>query len=137
LWATQRLLPLERGGAFAGELSQASEAARALHQRLANDGRFLVPFAPELDIVVWAIDAENASQASQRAQAVFDACAAQHLHLALVKLPASLFPDTAIDWDQETITCLRSCLMKPEHLAWLDPIWTILDQATASMYSTS
>lgn len=33
-------------------------------------------------------------------------------------------------WDEEYITCLRSCLMKPEHLDWLDRIWQILDDVT-------
>jgi hypothetical protein len=28
------------------------------------------------------------------------------------------------------VTCLRSCLMKPEHLAWIDRIWKALDSAT-------
>ena len=31
--------------------------------------------------------------------------------------------------DTEMIPCLRSVLMKPEHLAWADRIWEILDQA--------
>jgi len=28
------------------------------------------------------------------------------------------------------VTCLRSVLMKPEHLAWLDEIWSRLSAAT-------
>ena len=32
-----------------------------------------------------------------------------------------------LDIDPEvSVTCLRSCLMKPEHLDWLDRIWQIL-----------
>ena len=30
--------------------------------------------------------------------------------------------------DTEVTTCLRSCLMKPEHHQWLDRIWSILLQ---------
>ena len=41
LWATMRLLPLEKGGEFAGRLSASREAALALHARLAADARFL------------------------------------------------------------------------------------------------
>jgi tyrosine decarboxylase/aspartate 1-decarboxylase len=26
--------------------------------------------------------------------------------------------------------CLRSCLMKPEHLDWLERIWSIVDKTT-------
>src|SRR5580765_1854657 len=55
LWATMRLLPLGKGGEFAGRLSASRQAALALHAMLAADPRFLVPFEPELDIVVWAV----------------------------------------------------------------------------------
>jgi len=34
--------------------------------------------------------------------------------------------------DRDTIICLRSVLMKPEHRAWVDRIWSILDAATAA-----
>jgi tyrosine decarboxylase / aspartate 1-decarboxylase len=60
---------------------------------------------------------------------VFQKAAAANLHLAVVTFPASLmrswWPD--LTWDQEQVTCLRSCLMKPEHLDWLDRIWQVLD----------
>jgi hypothetical protein len=45
-------------------------------------------------------------------------------------LPASLL--TAhwphVDFDRDSVTCLRSCLMKPEHEEWVDAIWSILDK---------
>ena len=34
--------------------------------------------------------------------------------------------------DAATIICLRSVLMKPEHRAWADRIWTILSDATSA-----
>ena len=34
--------------------------------------------------------------------------------------------------DRETITCLRSVLMKPEHREWLDRIWSILDASAGA-----
>jgi glutamate/tyrosine decarboxylase-like PLP-dependent enzyme len=55
LWATQRLLPLERGGEFARRLGRSREAALAFHARLAAGDGFVTAFAPELDIVVWAL----------------------------------------------------------------------------------
>src|SRR6266567_4134810 len=54
LWATQRLLPLEKGGEFAAGLESSRRAALEMARRLAADPRFVVPFPPELDIVVWA-----------------------------------------------------------------------------------
>jgi glutamate/tyrosine decarboxylase-like PLP-dependent enzyme len=52
LWATQRLLPLARNGAFAADLTKCLQAARAWHRRLAADERFLAGPQPALDIVV-------------------------------------------------------------------------------------
>src|SRR5207249_3979618 len=59
LWATQRLFPLVRGGAFARMLGRSRAAALALHQRLEADERFACPFPPELAIVVWAARARE------------------------------------------------------------------------------
>jgi tyrosine decarboxylase / aspartate 1-decarboxylase len=132
LWATQRLLPLVPQGAFANDMSRVHQAALALFHQLKADDRFLVAFPPELDVVVWIPLAETASAASQRSREIFSRCAQANLHFAIANLPKSIFapywPDLA--WDQDTITCLRSCLMKPEHLDWLDRIWRILDDVT-------
>jgi tyrosine decarboxylase/aspartate 1-decarboxylase len=129
LWATMRLLPLERGGEFARRLSDSRAAALELYGRLAADPRFLPAFTPELDIVVWAARAGRASACSERARRIFDAAAAHGLHLALAELPVEFFDleGAGIERDRETVTCLRSVLMKPEHRAWLDRIWSILD----------
>jgi len=129
LWATQRLLPLVRGGEFAQRLEASRAAALAWHARLAADPRFLAPLEPELDIVVWAVRAPRASGASAAARRVFEAAAHRGLHLALAELPAGLFAGTAdFAIDAERVTCLRSVLMKPEHLAWIDRLWALLDR---------
>jgi tyrosine decarboxylase/aspartate 1-decarboxylase len=131
LWATQKLLPLVRGGEFAGGLEACREAAVSLAQRLAADSRWLVPFPPELDIVVWAPRAASARLASERSQRIFAAAAHRGLHLALIRLPVGYFPSLATDSPeaQETVLCLRSVLMKPEHREWLNQILSILDAA--------
>src|SRR5262245_4515908 len=116
LWATQRLLPLVHGGAFAQSLERSRAAALALHGRLVADARSACPFAPELDIVVLAVRAATASEASARARAAFDRAAEADLHLALAELPMEWFEAAGIRADRPTITCLRSVLMKPEHL---------------------
>ncbi len=128
LWATQQLLPLVPGGEFARGLAQGRAAALELHRRLRADGRFqtLKAGPPELDIVVWKIQADSPDESSRRAQAIFDSCAAHDLHLALVQLPLSWFEpvDSGPNQAENTlVTCLRSVLMKPEHEAWLDRIW--------------
>ena len=132
LWATQRMLPLRTGGDFAVGLEQCREAALELFRRLAESDRWLTAWPPELDIVCWAPSASTASEISERSQEVFDRAAAADLHLALVSFPSDLlrFRWSDVQFDSDAVTCLRSCLMKPEHLLWLDRIWEILESAT-------
>jgi glutamate/tyrosine decarboxylase-like PLP-dependent enzyme len=129
LWATQRLLPLEPRGEFAAMLGASRTAALDLHQRLAADDRVIVAFPPELDIVVWGARARSVSEASDLARRAFAAAAARGLHLALAELPLAFFTLPAgMKQDRETLTVLRSVLMKPEHREWLPRIWEILDE---------
>ncbi len=132
LWATQQLLPLTRDGEFARGLESSREAAMHLHQQICADRRFLSPFAPELDILVWAVRADSIAASSRLAQEIFAAAARQDLHLALAQLPTAFFPPGS--WtdqhQQASITCLRSVLMKPEHLDWVETIWSKLTQVT-------
>ena len=135
LWATQKLLPLVPGGEFARGLSSGRAAALALYDKLRTDGRFLTTCAPELDIVVWTPRATRVSEASETARRIFAEAARRDLHLALAELPVDFLdlPATTIERDRDTVTCLRSVLMKPEHREWIDRIWSILDGATATV----
>jgi glutamate/tyrosine decarboxylase-like PLP-dependent enzyme len=130
LWATQRLLPLVRGGEFAQMLSDGREAALALHDRLRHDARFVTTRAPELDIVVWAPRSRNVSESSAISRQIFAEAARRGLHLALADLSTDLFDLEGIERDRDSLTCLRSVLMKPEHREWIDRIWEILDAST-------
>jgi tyrosine decarboxylase/aspartate 1-decarboxylase len=134
LWATMRLLPLVKDGAFAQGLAAGRAAALAFHARLRADQRFLTTSAPELDIVVWTVRTPRVSEASRIARRIFAEAAQRQLHLALAELPAELFNlETAgMQGDAGKVTCLRSVLMKPQHEQWIDPIWTILDQAATA-----
>jgi tyrosine decarboxylase/aspartate 1-decarboxylase len=135
LWATQRLLPLVRGGEFAAMLEASRGAAVQFAERLANDGRWLLPFAPELDIVVWAPRAKTVAEISALSQRIFDAAAEQNLHLALIRVPRKFF-DAQYNLQAsttDTVLGLRSVLMKPEHRDWLDRIWTILSRVADSV----
>jgi tyrosine decarboxylase/aspartate 1-decarboxylase len=137
LWATQRLMPLVKKGTFARILHDTRAAALELYSRLCADARFVVPFPPELDIVVWTLRAARVSEASALARRVFTAAAKRHLHLALVELPFRFFGSTSgpMQRDRETITCLRSVLMKAEHRQWVDRIWEIVTRATQASFS--
>jgi hypothetical protein len=95
----------------------------------------VVGHRPELDIVVWALRAETVSRASECARRVFDEAARRDLHLALAELPVAFFDfeGTRVRVDRPTVTALRSVLMKPEHLDWLDAIWERLDPAMTAV----
>jgi glutamate/tyrosine decarboxylase-like PLP-dependent enzyme len=138
LWTTLRLLPLEHGGEFAHGLEAGREAALALHAALAADARFAPMLRPQLDIVVWAVRAHSASQASARARALFDAAAERDLHLALATFPRAMLAAAAPVqvWDREDITCLRACVMKPEHREWMGTILQRLDEAARATVTT-
>jgi tyrosine decarboxylase / aspartate 1-decarboxylase len=132
LWATQQLLPLTRDGEFAAGLSRCRQTAIDLHKRIKADTRFLSPFSPELDILVWAVRAPSIADASHFAERIFTRAAEDHLHLALAHLPAKYFshwPKEAGN-EQKSVVCLRSVLMKPEHFVWLESIWSRLSRAT-------
>jgi tyrosine decarboxylase / aspartate 1-decarboxylase len=132
LWATQKLLPLVKEGEFAQRLARSRSAALALHEKIKSDNRFVTALVPELDIVVFAPSAASVTEISKKSRAIFAAAAERGLHLAVADLPASFFPTlpTTVQRDRETISCLRSVLMKPEHLDWIDRIWQILSAAT-------
>ncbi len=130
LWATQRLLPMEKGGEFAKDLAKCRQAALRLYRFLADDPRYLTLFPPELDIVIWAPKATSASKISALSRTLFHEVAQADLHLALFELPIEIVKPywQDVESDRASVTCLRSSLMKPEHLEWVDRIWDILDR---------
>ena len=132
LWATQRLLPLVRGGEFAKGLENCREAAREFHRRVSQDHRFVAASAPELDIVAFAPRTDSVSHSSSLTRKIFDAAARRNLHFAVAELPVAFFASRLGEMkrDRTSLTCLRSVLMKPEHRDWMDGIWHILSEAT-------
>src|SRR5262249_49872441 len=125
LWATQKLMPLHPNGEFAKGLEAGREAALQFYAKLKHDDRFEPGFEPELDIVVFLPREADEIKASARSRKIFAAAAQHDLHLAVAELPLHFWSD--IDFSDknsiETVTCLRSVLLKPEHLDWIKPIW--------------
>ncbi len=132
LWATQRLLPLIHEGEFSASLSKSRQAALSFYGKLLNDSRFKTVFEPELDIVIWVVTAKKASEISELSLKLFDVAALHKLHLATFSYPSACLKDVwnDVDFDRDNVTCLRSCLMKPEHSDWLEHIWLILSEVT-------
>ena len=131
LWATQQLFPLVQGGEFAANLDKNLQAARDFHARLDASGAFVPLMEPELDIVVYTTAGPDASASSKRTRRIFERAAAHDLHLAMIELPVELVQRyaPAMAANADTITCLRSVLMKPEHGDWLDAIMDILERS--------
>jgi glutamate/tyrosine decarboxylase-like PLP-dependent enzyme len=132
LWTTQRLLPLVRGGEFASGLERGRAAALAFFERLKKDERFVTAFAPELDIVIFVPRAKSVNEASGLSRRIFESAAKRNLHLAVAELPTEFWAASlgTMRRDRETMTCLRSVLMKPEHLEWIPRIWEELSAAS-------
>ena len=137
LWTTMQMFPLERGGAFARSLETCREAALTLHQALDADDRFAPLSVPQLDIVAWAVRAETSSRSSALAERVFDAAAANDLHLAVASFPATMCHDVGAvtEWDTDELRCLRACVMKPEHREWMPQLVGRLDAAASKVLS--
>ena len=135
LWATLRVLPLQRGGGFARGLEASRQAALQLWQALRDDARFrprfVTLFPPELDVVVWAVRAPSASVASVRARDLHATAQARGLHFSLARLPRAMIEPLHVvaHWDADDLVVLRACLMKPEHLEWMARILDGLDAA--------
>ena len=137
LWATQKLFPLVQSSEFAKGLEAGREAALQLYALMEKDGRFTPAFEPELDIIVFLPREESCDIASSRSRKIFDAAAKHDLHLAVAELPVRFWRNVpfANANSADSVSCLRSVLMKPEHLEWVSPIWGRLLQAYADTRS--
>ena len=133
LWATQQLMPLVEGGEFARCLDDCLGAARDFHSKLVASEYFNPIMQPELDIVVYAANAPDSAMSTDRARKLFSHAAAEGLHLAMIELPSSILNSGIgnIEVNTETVTCLRSVLMKPEHVEWTEKIVDILESCAA------
>lgn len=133
LWATQRLFPLQRGGQFGRWLDDGLQAARQLAQWLDASDDFLLLQMPQLDIVAYCPTAGSASEISGRTRELFEVAAAKGLHLAMADFPTAFVSarSPGIGADAETVTCLRSVLLKAEHKDWVDRIVAILEAAAS------
>jgi tyrosine decarboxylase/aspartate 1-decarboxylase len=82
--------------------------------------------------VVFAPRAGSVTESSVLTRKIFEAAAGHKLHLAVAELPIQFWEGSlgAMKRDRETITCLRSVLMKPEHFDWVERIWELLSEST-------
>jgi glutamate/tyrosine decarboxylase-like PLP-dependent enzyme len=144
LWATLQCFPLESESGIGSILRKTRAAAVAWADRIRANERLRLVVEPELDIVNFyplpAGDDRRVSSISALTQAVFEAGMADRAEpffLAKLNLkPAQLAAHADLIWDAPSLTCLRSVLMKPEHLALVPTlhrrVMTALGGATVS-----
>ena len=121
LWTTLQALPLTRDG-LGTHLAAARQAGLRLAERLGADDRVALVVEPELDIVCAIARRPTAGAISAATDAAFDALAQDGWQVAKLR--------TVTDWlrachpwiepDVETVTAIRCCLMKKEHLEVVD-----------------
>jgi tyrosine decarboxylase/aspartate 1-decarboxylase len=129
LWATQKLLPLVRDGEFAGGLERGREAALQFFRAIAASGKFDAAFEPELDILVFVPKGDSIGEISAKSRRIFEAAARRGLHLAVAELQVKFWSSLKPESGRATVTCLRSVLMKPQHLEWVGRIVELLSAA--------
>jgi tyrosine decarboxylase/aspartate 1-decarboxylase len=132
LWATQKLLPLQRDGEFARGLERGRGAALQFFSALQSGGKFVPAFEPEMDILAFVPCGESLEEISAKSRRIFEATARAGLHLAVAELPVKFWPGLAAESGRGTVTCLRSVLMKPEHLEWAGRIVEILESCSGA-----
>ena len=135
LWLTMRCVPLRGERSLTGILAECLAGARALAAALRESERYALYLEPELDIVTYFPRAASLTAISAATNAIF-ACAEsadEPLYVAKLEVAASHFhalhPDVAVD--APSVTILRSCLMRPEQLAWVPEIARRLERLAA------
>ena len=137
VWASLQAFPLVADGLFAQALAASRRAALSLHDYLEQSPHWLSLGRPQTDIVLWTYQAKglSLSELSECNRQIFERAAKEHqLHLALFQVKIDKLP-TQQTWsiDQEHLTCLRSCLMKPEHEAFIPDMSRILDSLVLNL----
>lgn len=122
LWATHQALPLEREGEFADSLSDCRSASLELATFVDSQDDLHLVAEPMLDIVVWAMASSEGFSASELARRTFRFAEEEQLYLAVIEVDNQRLPESLRNDSGETVTCLRSCLMKPEHLTCMPEI---------------
>ena len=113
LWLTLRALPPAPDRGLGPVLAAAVRAARAWAELIGHSDELELLVEPELDILTFFPAASTASAVDRASQALFDAAAAERIHLSVLRVAASRLPGVAADVPHARV--LRSVLMKPEH----------------------
>jgi glutamate/tyrosine decarboxylase-like PLP-dependent enzyme len=129
LWATIEAIELEPERGLGEMLAGGRRAALGWSEAIAVSDVLIPVMEPETDIVCFAVAPAGrrvaASEIGAWSAALFEKAVApgsDQFYLATQRVAADLlrknWPEADIDWDVESVTTLRSVLMKPEHQMW-------------------
>jgi glutamate/tyrosine decarboxylase-like PLP-dependent enzyme len=134
-WTTLQALPLEENKGFGTILSKTRQAGLNFSKKIKESENYILLLEPELDIVCYfpKTTKMKVSEISEKTEKIFNYLEhhpTEPLYLAKFKVTKNLgsYTDELI-WDTETLTVLRSCFMKPEHLDYLEIILNRLESA--------
>lgn len=133
-WTTLQLFPLEENSGFGEILKKTRNSATKFYNYISTSDNFVPLLKPELDIVCYLPKLEDmtASKISEATDKIFkylEKDKTNPLFLAKFKVTESIAKDIVTTWDQDTVTVLRSCFMKPEHLSFINTIIERLNNA--------
>lgn len=122
LWATLRVFPLLADTGLGPVQAKCRAAALRWADLIDGSERLATVMRPALDILCFypvtsSMTASSISAASERVFQGGMADPANPVYLAKMGVSADILGDAGIEWDEPSVTVLRSCLMKPEHLA--------------------
>ncbi|GGA70788.1 aspartate aminotransferase family protein [Pseudoclavibacter endophyticus] len=120
-WATIQALPLNADGLGRG-LRDGRRAALRVAERLNEDPSVRLVVQPDLDIVCYYPSLSSASAVTAASDAVFDSLARDGWHVAKLTVDVSWLNAAGgeLQPDADSVTVLRSCIMKPEHVEVAD-----------------
>lgn len=141
LWCTLQAVPLAEDEGLGPIVNACLSAARAWTARLREEKALTVYVEPETDIATFfpVPSAHHTEAVSARSQRVFDQAMQQDtsVYLSLYSVPSAQFtthhPTYAATTD--TVTLLRSVLMKPTHEAYVDTLHERVCEAVVATQS--
>lgn len=134
LWTTLKLFPLKKSEGLGLILEQCLTAAHDFYLSLLDSDHYQVIQEPDLDIVVYfpITDELTTSSITERSRKIFTAgmkSKKSGLHLSLYRMESNgfstRFPHVTVD--TETVTVIRSVLMKPEHRSFIPELMERLE----------
>lgn len=135
LWATLQCFPLQENEGFGPILAQCRNAALTGYSLIKNSDKLETYKIPELDILTYFPTNESTikvSEISELSQRVFQkGMDDRNFYLSLYKVPASDFTrlHPRFESNEDTVTILRSVLMRPEHADFIPELIQRIENA--------